>query len=103
MRGGTYIKLPPRVYNTQSCINIKNRDQYCFLWSILAGLYPCDKNSDRCSSYPHFSKIFNINDMTFPPSFRDIKTFERNNVNVSVNIFGLDKNHKNVTGLYNPK
>lgn len=54
MRGGTYIKLPPRVGNTKSCINVKNKDEFCFLWSILAGLYPCNYNSDRCSSYPHF-------------------------------------------------
>lgn len=100
LRGGTYIKLPPRVGNTKSCINVKNNDEFCFLWSILAGLYPCHKNSDRCSSYPHVSNnnIFNVNGMKFPPSFQDIKIFEKNNSNISINVFGLDNRKKNVTG-----
>lgn len=36
--------------------------------------------------------------MKFPPSFHDIKIFEKNNSNISINVFGLDKKSKYVTG-----
>lgn len=98
LRGGTYIKLPPCVANTKSCVNVKNNDEFCFLWSIIAALYPCDKNSDRCSSYPHYSKVFNVDGMKFPPSFQDIKIFEKNNLDISINVFGFDKKYKYITG-----
>ena len=38
--GGSYEKLP--FYST-SIVNIKNKDEYCFLWSVLAYLHPNKK------------------------------------------------------------
>ena len=91
MRGGTYLKLPPTVRNTKSCINIQNSDEYCFLWSIIAAIYPAKTNVCRTNSYPHFSSILNTEGITFPLAPKDIKQFEINNPNISVNIYGLDK------------
>lgn len=96
MRGGSYIELPSAIKNSKSCINIKNKDNYCFLWSIMAGLYPAANNVCKISSYPHYSTVLNINAMSFPPSQKDIRQFEKNNSNISINVYGLRKN--NVTG-----
>ena len=30
-----YIELPQKIKNTKSCVNIKNKDSKCFLWSHL--------------------------------------------------------------------
>lgn len=97
MRGGSFIDLPPAIKNTKSCINIKNKDNYCFLWSVVAALYPCKANNNRTSSYPSFSTILNTKGMSFPPTPNDIKIFEQNNTNISINIYGLD-NRNNITG-----
>lgn len=97
LRAGSYIPLPKKIQNTKACINVKNNDEHCFLWSILAHLYPAKNNPNRVSSYPHYSNFFNISGMTFPPQFSDIKWFEKHNPQVSVNIYGLDKNN-HVTG-----
>ncbi|KAF9791374.1 hypothetical protein SFRURICE_003829, partial [Spodoptera frugiperda] len=35
--------------------------------------------------------------MSFPPSAKDIRLFEKNNSNLSINIYGLDQ-HYTVTG-----
>lgn len=51
MRGGSYLELPSVIKNAKSCINIKNNDEYCFLWSILAALFPANNNVCRPSSY----------------------------------------------------
>ncbi|CAH1639518.1 unnamed protein product [Spodoptera littoralis] len=92
MRGGSYIDLPPAIKHSRSCINIKNEDDCCFLWSIVAGLYPAKNNVCRTSSYPHYSSVLNIEGMSFPPTMNDIKQFEKNNPNMSVNIYGLQNN-----------
>lgn len=91
MRGGTYIPLPSCIKNTKSCINIQNNDNHCFLWSIIASLFPAMNNVCRVKSYPHYSKVFDIKGMSFPPSVNDIRLFEKNNHDVSINIYGLNK------------
>ena len=41
MNGSYYNKLPLR---SNAILNTDNDDKYCFLWSILAYLHPCNKN-----------------------------------------------------------
>ena len=36
IQASSYIELPEKNKNTKSIINIKNDNQYCFLWCILA-------------------------------------------------------------------
>lgn len=91
MRGGSYIPLPTKIQNTKSCLNIQNNDKHCFLWSIIAALFPSRKNVCRVNSYPHYSSILNTEGMSFPPSVNDIKLFEKNNPNISINVYGLNK------------
>lgn len=100
MRGGTYIALPQSIKKSKSCVNVRNNDEFCFLWSILAGLFPCINNVCRTKSYPHYSTVFNIKDISFPPSHQDIKKFEICNNDISVNIYGLDKKNKVTGPLY---
>lgn len=90
LRGGTYIELPEKIKNTKSCLNIRNSDYHCFLWSIVASLFPAKRNVCRTTSYPHYSEILNIEGMSFPPTLDDIKLFEKNNPTISVNVYGLD-------------
>lgn len=96
-RGGSYLDLPSVFKNTKSGINIRNNDDYCFLWSIVAALYyPQKIHVWKTSSYPHYSKVLNTDGISFPPSYKDIKQFENIN-DLSVNIYGLDAKY-NVTG-----
>ena len=41
MDGSTYVKIRLR---SNAILNIENNDKYCFLWSILAYLHPCNNN-----------------------------------------------------------
>lgn len=100
LRAGTFVYLPKNIASTKSCLNIHNTDSHCFLWCIMAYMYPTKRNPNRTSSYPHFSKILNVTGMSFPPTFEDIKCFERNNTNISVNIYGLEKNNTVTGPLY---
>ena len=49
MNGSNYIKIPLR---SNAILNVENNDEYCFIWSILAYLYPCNNNHpNRVSNY----------------------------------------------------
>ena len=88
--GSSFIALPSAISNKKACINIKNvDDNACFAWSIVAALYPCHKNSDRTTSYPHYNDVLNMSGIDFPIQLRDIATFEKNN-NISVNVYMLE-------------
>ena len=39
LNGSRYVEIPLR---SSALINIKFNDKYCFNWSILASLYPCE-------------------------------------------------------------
>lgn len=99
LRASSYIDLPKNIKYKRACINIQNNDNFCFLWCIMAALFPAKNNGQRTSAYPHFKTKLNIKGMSFPVGFSDIGVFEKNNSNISVNIYGL-KNKTVVGPLY---
>jgi len=90
LRGGisTYVSLPNFIKKTKSVINIKNNDEFCFLYAVTAALYPAPngKNPNRLSSYPDVRQILKFNGIEFPITLKDIPKFERMN-NLAINVF----------------
>jgi len=39
IRGGSYIELPEKIKLSRACVNIKNNDNKCLIWSLLAYKY----------------------------------------------------------------
>ena len=88
MNGSNYVKIPLR---SNAILNIENNDKYCFIWSILANLYPCSKNHpNRVSSYKQYLNDLNINGFDFSYGFKcsDVHKFNELN-NLSIKIFEL--------------
>ena len=88
MDGSSYVKIPLR---SSAIVNIKNDDRYCFIWSILAKLHPCETNPDRVTKYmPYFNEL-NIERFDFSNGFpcSDMYRFEKLN-NLSINIYELN-------------
>ena len=46
IQASSYIELPGKYKDSKSIKNIKNNDQYCFLWCILAQLYPVENHKE---------------------------------------------------------
>jgi len=42
-------------------------------------------------NYTKHEDKYNFDDITFPTPMSDIVKFEKNNINVSINVYGLDK------------
>ena len=88
MNVSNYIKIPLR---SNAILNFENNDKYCFLWSILVSLYPCNNNHpNRVSSYRQYFNELNIQDFDFTNGFKCIDVHKFNEIkNLSVNIFEL--------------
>ena len=89
LHGSSYMDIPRDVGNTKAVINVKNKDDMCFKWSILAALHPVQKHSERVSKYWKYERELNFDGIEFPVSLKDITKFETRN-GVSVNVFGYD-------------
>ncbi|XP_050513837.1 uncharacterized protein LOC126889531 [Diabrotica virgifera virgifera] len=87
----SFIKLPDQIRNKNACINVKNNDEACFFWSIVSALYPSKANSDRTSSYPHYTTVLNVDGLETPMTIGGISKFEKQN-DISVNVYGLEMN-----------
>ena len=89
MNGSNYVKIPLR---SNAILNIENNDKYCFLWSKLAYILPCNNNHPkRVSNYGQYLNELNNQGFDFSKGFRcsDVHKFNELN-NLSVNIFELN-------------
>ena len=90
IQASSWVELPEKYKNNKSFINIKNDDQFCFLWCILAHLFPVEDIKSRTTNYSmHFNKLI-LNGLEFPMKVKDIPKFENLN-NLNVNVFELTK------------
>ena len=89
LHASSYLALPKYIKDKKACINIKNDDQKCFLWSVLASLYPQSHHVDRVCKYRSYENDVDMSNISYPVKVSDINKFETMN-NISVNVFGLD-------------
>ena len=68
LNGSNYVKIPLR---SNAILHIENYDKYCFIWSILASLHPCNHNHpNRVSKYKQYFNELNINGFDFSNGFK---------------------------------
>src|SRR5688572_25285125 len=93
LKGNSYIPLPEYLANKKAIINPKNNDDECFKWCITRAMYPTAKNPQTITrDLIEQSKKLDWSGIVFPVAAdaNIINKFERNN-NVSVNVFGYEK------------
>ena len=83
------VSLPKGLQKKKAVINIKNKDEKCFLWSVIVGLYgdKKDRHSNRVYLYVCYEKDFNLQGISFPMTLTYIPKFKRRN-NVSISVYG---------------
>ena len=70
---------------------MKKNDEYCFIWSILASLHPCNNNHpNRVSNYKQYFVELNIQGFDFSYGLKcsDVHKFNELNT-LSINLFEL--------------
>ena len=92
LNGSSYVKIPLR---SNALINIKNNDKYCFIWSFLASLHPCDNDyPNRVSNYKQYFNELNFKSFDFTNGFKCSDAHKFNEIhNLSVDIFELKFYH----------
>jgi len=95
IKGSSYIELPKIIRDKNAVINIKNKDDKCFMYSVLCGLYhgQIKKDLNRPTKYKTYINNLNYEGIDFPVKIKDITKFERRN-NLNINVYGLDEKNK---------
>ena len=89
LNGTSYVKIPLR---SISILNVQNNEKYCFIWSILASLHPCENtHPSRVNNYLQYFNELNIQGFDFTNGFKcsDVHRFNELN-SLSVNIYELN-------------
>ena len=97
LSASSYIDLPPFLKNKKAIINMKNRDNKCFLWCVLRALYPKDDHPERIDKdLKSKENTLNMEGIGYPVDFRGVDRFENQNSNISISILGYSKDE----GIY---
>lgn len=92
--GGSYVELPEKIKNKQACINIKNDDDKCFLWSLLAFKHYDEIKSKSKNEVRHYKKYVDTIKLpeyvSYPVETQVISMWEEAN-NIKINVFTLDE------------
>ncbi|XP_044005912.1 uncharacterized protein LOC122850928 [Aphidius gifuensis] len=91
LKGGnsSYISMPKWILNTRAVVNIKNNDNKCFIWSVLAAIHKLPDNNGRVNSYYRYEKDLIVDGIDFPMSWKSIKLFEKIN-RLRINVYGIE-------------
>ncbi|CAH1722581.1 unnamed protein product [Aphis gossypii] len=91
MSASSYIPLPDFIERKKSVINPQNSDQQCFKWAILAKHVSGNNKNQVAENYTTHEEKYNFSGLTFPTKLHQVNIFEKNNPNVTVNVYGLEK------------
>ena len=87
----SYIPSPAYIVKKHAVVNIRNNDDKCFLWSVLASLHPQKIHSERMAKYQQFECEVNTNGLAFPVVIPwGVRKFENLNSTISANVFAFD-------------
>ena len=95
MRGSSYISLPDWIMRKKALLNIKNKDNKCFLWCVLRYLRPKKKNAELLTDLRQYENSLNTKGIKFPMKVKDIKKFEKLNPDLpGITVFSVNENNK---------
>ena len=76
LKASSYIRLPNKLSLKKAILNIQNFDDKCFLWSILAQLYPTELNQHQVENYLNYENILNMIGISYQVTLQAITRFE---------------------------
>jgi len=91
LKGSSYIELPTFLENSsKGLINLKNKDNKCFMWCHIRHLNPQAKDPQRIKIVDkNFVSNVDCTGIEFPVTSKQYNKIEKQN-NISVNVFSLE-------------
>ena len=91
LRGETWIPLPKELAVKTAIINMKNKDNKCFLWCVLRALNPKGNHPERLDKeLIGRENTSNMEGICYPVSLKDINKFEKQNPTISITVLGYE-------------
>lgn len=101
LKGNCFIGLSNVIKNKKACINLKNKDDCCFIYNIR---YAVDKfyileykDSERVERYQKYINDEIFSGFEYPMKLEDLSKFERKKFkgypSMSINVYSLDINN----------
>ena len=94
----SFIPTPKHLQKKRAIVNIDNskeNDEKCFLWSVVAHLFPTEKHANRVFNYKKYLNQIEYGDIKMPMALKDIDKFEKLN-NLIINVYGCTENGKEI-------
>jgi len=89
IKGSSYIPLPPIIANKKACVNIKNNDAKCFLYSVIAHVHPQPNHQERVAPLMKYVDEYKEWKKEFPMRIKDVGKFEKQFGNF-INIYSYE-------------
>jgi hypothetical protein len=95
LRASTYLPLPREIQLKRAVINIKNSDNLCFLWCVIAGIYGDTSvpHMECVSHYKPYQCKIKMDGLEMPMALKHIPKFECMN-NISISVYGFEVANK---------
>lgn len=90
--GSSYVELPKTLASSHTVLNIRNKDNKCFVWAVLAGIHQVDHNANIVENYLPYEHELNMKGIDYPVALCKINQFEKQNEGFSINVFGWESN-----------
>ena len=91
----SYIPLPDFLMRKKAIINILNKDEKFFLWSVLRYLHPKENHEERLNDLREYENVLNFKGIDFSVKLKDITKFENQNSDLpGINVFSVNDNNK---------
>ena len=91
LRGGSYVELDSFINNKKCCVNIKNKDDKCFMYCILYHLYNklIGAHPERVIKYKPFMNDYDWSKFKFPMPINQIEKVE-DMIDYGINVYGYE-------------
>ena len=96
LKGGTYVKIPSAISGTNGVVNVQNKDNLCFLYSILAIKHRSTKHPEHVKQYKKYLDELIYDESEFPMKIPRIRFFEQKN-NIGINVYGCEEYNPNTS------
>ena len=82
LRTPSYLPTPKEMKHRGALLNVINRDEKCFLWSVLASIHEARDNPNRVKNYRRFENTINLDRISYHVNLGDVDRFQNLNENL---------------------
>ena len=92
IRGGnSFADTHAGLRDKKAIVNVQNKDNLCFLYSILAQLHPAEINANRVNNYKKYHNTLKYDSIEILMSVGDIDRFEKLNQDLTINVYAYEE------------